>query len=178
MFIALATMANGQAEDFKGWHDLDEATVEQHIDVETCKVYVVAKSKVQMKNKKKVAKQQAAIDAVGTTVVSELQRAFPKATFQLVADAKEAPTDALLIEACLDEIDWGNAVLRQTVGMGAGAISGTYSAKVSNAKGLVMTFKNSRVHANPFASAKGAPVINTYNEALAKDLIEALKAIR
>lgn len=177
-FLAVLACLNVQAEDFKGWHGIDEATVEQYIDVETCKVYVVARATAEMKNQNNVSKQQAAFDELGQTIVQELKKAFPKASFQLIADAKEAPADAMLIEACLDEINWGSGALRQVVGMGAGNIHGRYSVKVSNANGLVCAFKNHRFHDTTFSSAKGPAVIKVYNQALVKDLIVALREIQ
>ena len=178
MVFAVAALMSGQAENFSGWHGIDEVTIEQHVDAAACNMYVVAQSKAQMKNQNQVKKQQAALDELGETVVSELRRAFPHASIQLITDAKDAPADALLIEACLEEIDWGSGALRQVVGMGAGNISGIYSAKVSNANGLVCSFRNRRFHDTTFSSAKGAAVIKVYNKALAKDVAVALEALK
>lgn len=172
----LAAVSYSQAEDFKDWHGINEATVEQHIDLKDCTVCVVAHSKVQKKGTKAAAKQQAAIDALGKTIVSELEHAFPKANVQLIADAKDAPADAIVVDAVLEEIVWGTA--HSLAGSIAGnGIQGRYSVKGTNAKGLVFTMKNHRLYNNPFASTKGQKVIEAYNEAFAGDIVTVFKEI-
>lgn len=176
LFLAVAAMTYCQAEDFKDWHGINEASVEQHIDVQSSTICVVAHSKVQMKGKKAEAKQQAAIDALGETIVSELKDAFPKANVQLIVDAKDAPADAIVIDAVFEELVWGTA--HSLAGSIAGnGIQGRYSAKATNAKGIVFTMKNHRLYNNPFASTKGQKVIESYNESLAEDIVVVVKEV-
>lgn len=175
--IAAAAMMNCQAENFKDWHGINEATVEQRIDVQGCTVCVVAHSKVQKKGTKAAAKQQAAIDALGKTIVSEVKHAFPKADVRLIADASEAPADAIVIDAVFEELVWGTAhsLAESIAGFG---IQGRYSAKGTNAKGIVFTMKNHRLYNNPLASTKGQKVIMAYNESFAEDIVVVLKEMK
>lgn len=175
--LALAAMTYSQAEDFKDWHGINEATVEQRIDIQGCNVCVVAHSNVQKKGTKAPEKQQAAIDALGNTIVKEIKDAFPKANVQLISDAKEAPADAIVVDALLEEIVWGTA--HSLAGSIAGnGIQGRYSAKATNAKGVVFTLKNHRLYNNPLASTKGQKVIESYNEAFAEDIVVVLKEMK
>ncbi len=167
-------MMNCQAEDFKDWHGINEASIEQRIDMQTSKVCVVAHSRVQKKGTKAAAKQQAAIDALGSTIVSQLQHKFPKASIQLIANASEAPADAIVVEAVLEEIVWGTA--HSLAGSIAGnGIQGRYSVKGTNAQGTVFTMRNHRLYNNPLASTKGQKVIQAYNEAFADDIVTVFK---
>lgn len=172
-----AAMMNCQAEDFKDWHGINEASIEQRIDIQGCNVCVLAHSNVQKKGTKAAAKQQAAIDELGNTIVSELKHAFPKANVRLITDAKEAPADAIIVEAVLEEIIWGTAhsLAESIAGFG---IQGRYSAKGTNANGLVFTMKNHRLYNNPLASTKGQKVIKAYNESFAEDIVVVFKEMR
>lgn len=163
-----------QAEEFKDWHGINEATVEQRINVQSSTVCVVAHSKVEKKGTKAAEKQQAAIDALGQTIVDEVKDAFPKADVKLIANAQEAPANAIVIEAVFEELVWGTA--HSLAGSIAGnGIQGRYSAKGTNANGVVFTMKNHRLYNNPLASTKGQKVIQSYNESFAEDIVVVLK---
>ncbi|GEM_PF-4486927 len=169
---------NCQAEEFENWNGIDKVCIEQKVDVNTCKVYVYGHSTAEMKNDKKVEKQQAAFKELPETLADALKEAFPKATIVTVNNIEEAPADGLLIDACLTEINWGSGALRQWVGFGAGNIHAYYEVEVTNAEGVVCKLENHRFHDTTFNSAKGAPVIKAFNKAIAKDVIALLKEVK
>jgi len=169
---------NCQAEEFEDWNGIDKVCIEQKVDLNTCKVYVYGHSTAEMKNQNNVEKQQAAFKELPETLAKALKEAFPKASVVTVSSTEEVPADGLLIDACLTEINWGSGALRQTVGFGAGNIHAYYKVQVTNAEGVVCKLENHRFHDTTFKSAKGAPVIKTFNKALAKDAITLLKEIK
>ena len=175
--VSLMAAMTCQAEELQV-SGIDYVNAGQRIDLDTCDVYIVPVVYAEKKNNHQAAKQQAAFDELGKTILSQLKGTYRKASYKVIDDVKEAPAGATIIEACLKEIDWGSGALRQVVGFGAGSISGRYNIKVSNASGLVVELENRRIHDTTFSSAKGAAVIKVYNKAMANDLIEVLRKIK
>ncbi len=156
---------------------IDHVNVVQKIDLNTCQVYIVPTVTAQPKDGKKQKEQQIAFGELGKTLMRELKVAFREGSFQVIADAKDAPAGAVVIEACLKEIGWGSSALRQLTYGAGGKISGSYSVKMTNDKGLVLEFDTRREHftSGMTSSDMGPDVIRVYNRAIASDLLSLLR---
>lgn len=156
---------------------IDHVNVVQKIDLNTCDVYIVPTIEAQMKDDKKKKEQQVAFNELGKTILRELKVAFREGSYQVIADAKDAPAGSVVIEACLKEIEWGSSALRQLTYGAGGKIAGSYSVKVTKDKGLVLEFDTRREHyTSGMTSSDMSPdVIRTYNRAIASDLLSVLR---
>lgn len=166
-----------QAQDAQEVEGIDHVKVVQKIDLDTCKVYIVPTVTAQMPDtkKKRVKEAEVAFAELGKTLQRELKVAFRRGTYQVIADAKEAPAGAVVIEACLKDIEWGSGAKREFTFGAAGSAAASYSVKVSNAKGLVLEYENRRNHNTSFNSSVAADVIRVYNRVIATDLISVLR---
>lgn len=130
------------------------------------------------KPKKDEDAQKKAFDELGNTVQDMLKSAYKNATFQVIADANDAPADAVVIEAILKDIDWGVATTADVIGGAKSEVSGSYQVIITNAQGKMLEFKNRRRHNTAMSSSKAPALIRVYNKALAKDLIVVLKNVK
>lgn len=169
----LATMLC-QAQDTT---PIDHVNVVQKIDLNTCDVYIVPTVQAQPKSEKKLKEQQLAFNELGKTILRELKVAFREGSYQVIADAKDAPAGAVVIEACLKEIEWGSSAVRQLTYGAGGQMAGSYSVKVTNDNGLVLEFDTRRTHHTSgwTSSDMGPDVIRAYNRAIASDLLSVLR---
>lgn len=182
MVLALASMLAStmttQAEEVK-FRFIDYVNVEQEVNLDTCDVYVVPLSlaEVNPKKKKSIDKQKAAFEELGETVVKVLKSSYKKATYHVVADVKDAPAGALIVEATLKDIDWGAASMSDIVwGGGKAEVSGSYNVRLSNAHGVVLEFDNRRRH-NTSLNDNAVGIIRTYNKVMVEDLIDIMKKV-
>lgn len=172
--LAMMAVMNSQAQEQVSFKDINHVNIAQDINLDTCHVYIVPTVTAEKKGSKKAEQQDIAFGELGTTIAKELKASFRHGTFDVIADVKDAPADAVILEACLKEIDWGSAGARQlTMGAGGG-MAGSYSVKISNANGLILEYDNRRYHNLAFRSAMGPDVIRVYNRAVALDLITIL----
>lgn len=174
VITSITASQKASAQTMYDWNDIDTIQVKQTASIDNQKVYIYGTHTASPK-KKADKKQDAAFADIANVIASELKKEFSNTTFVTINDPSEAPSDGILVKACLTEIDWGNAALRTWVGFGAGAISGKYTAQVSNSNGLMFEIRNHRFHQNPFASDKGAAVIKVFNRAIGRDLAVAFK---
>ena len=176
--FCLLSVMNCQAQDEQKFEDIDHVNIVQKIDFDTCHVYIVPTVNAEKKGEKKAKEQDIAFAELGKTVLRELKVAFREGTYEVIADAKDAPAGAVVVEACLDEIDWGSGFKRQTsMGFG-GKIAASYFVKIHNGKGLVMEYSNISSHYTQFTSALGPDVIRFYNREIAENLITILRSIK
>lgn len=153
---------------------IDYVNVEQKVNLDNSTVYIVPVVLATPRGTKKLDKQKAAFAEVGNIVKDELEDAFKKTTFQVVADMKDVPAGATVAECTLKEIDWGTATSLDVMGGSAALVWGGYNVRMSNAKGLILEYDNFRRH-NTAMSDNAAGIIRTYSRAMASDLIEVLK---
>ena len=179
VIASLTASQKASAQTMYDWNDIDTIQIKQtSATLDNQKVYVYGSHTATPKKGKADKKQNAAFADIANVITAELQKEFKNTTFVAINDLSEAPADGILINACLTDIDWGNAALRTWVGFGAGAISGKYTAQVSNSNGLMFEIRNHRFHENPFASDKGAAIIKVFNRAIGRDLATAFKNVK
>lgn len=174
--ICLGMMAvmNSQAQEQQNFKGIEHVNIAQDINLDTCHVYIVPTVLAEKKGSRKAEQQDVAFGELGKTIAKELKSSFRHGTFDVIADVTDAPAGAIILEACLKEIDWGSAGARQlTMGAGGG-MAGSYGVKMSNAKGLILEYDTRRYHNLAFNSAMGPDVIRLYNRAVATDLITIL----
>ncbi len=179
LFVLLAALLAAplcQAQNTEA-SPIDHVNVVQKINLDSCDVYIVPTYTAEMQGKKKQKEQQAAFNELGKTLLRELKVAYRDGSYQVINDVKEAPAGAVVIEACLKEIEWGSGALRSFTYGAAGRIAGSYSVKVTNANGLVLEFDTRRLHytSGMTSSDMGPDVIRTYNRAIASDLLSVLR---
>lgn len=175
-FLCLGLMAimNVQAQEQEAFKGINHVNVVQDINLDTCHVYIVPTVLAEKKGSRKAEQQDIAFGELGKTIAKELKASFRHGTFDVIEDVKDAPAGAIVLEACLKEIDWGSAGTRQlTMGAGGG-MAGSYGVKMSNANGLILEYDTRRYHNLAFNSAMGPDVIRLYNRAVATDLITIL----
>lgn len=153
---------------------IDYVNVEQKVNLDNSTVYIVPTVLAVPRGTKKLEKQQEAFAEVGNIVKDELQDAFKKTTFQVVADIKDVPAGATVAECTLKEIDWGTATSLDVMGGSASLVWGGYNVRMSNAKGMILEYDNFRRH-NTALSDNPVGIIRSYSRAMASDLIEVLK---
>lgn len=175
VIASLTASQQASAQTMYDWNGIDTIQVKNTTSIDNQKVYIYGTHTAGYKKDKADKKQDAAFADISNIIANELKKEFDHTTFVTVNDPSEVPSDGILVKACLTEIDWGNAALRTMVGFGAGAISGKYTAQVSNSNGLMFEIRNHRFHQNPFASDKGAAVIKVFNRAIGRDLAVAFK---
>lgn len=176
LFACLMAAMTCQAE-LRQFRGIDRVDIQQQIDLDTCKVYIVPTvlADLHPRKPKTADKQQAAYDELGETIKKELKSAYKKATIEVIDNAKKAPEGAVIIEAILKDIDWSTATMKDIM-MGAKEdISGSYNIRVSNAKGVVLEIDNRRKHDTTMKSSNPVKIIRIYNEVIAEDLIDVLK---
>ncbi len=176
LFACLMAAMTCQAE-LRQFRGIDRVDIQQQIDLDTCKVYIVPTvlADLHPRKPKTADKQQAAYDELGETIKKELKSAYKKASFEVIDNAKKAPEGAVVIEAILKDIDWSTATMKDIM-MGAKEdISGSYNIRVSNAKGVVLEIDNRRKHDTTMKSSNPVKIIRIYNEVIAEDLIDVLK---
>lgn len=178
LVVGLLAALNCQAQEEQQFKGIDHVNIAQEINFDTCHVCIVPTVNAEKKDNKKVKDQEIAFAELGKTLLRELKVAFRDGTYEVIADAKDAPAGAVVVEACLDEIDWGSGFKRQTSFGVGGKIAASYGVKVSNGKGLVLEFSTIRSHATHFQSALGPDVIRVYNRVIAEDLITILRSFK
>lgn len=174
--ITLCLMAamSSQAQETMKFDGIDYVNIARDVNFDTCHVYIVPTVLAEKKGSKKAEQQDIAFAELGPTIARELKASFRHGTFEVIADTKAAPAGAIVVEACLKQIDWGSAGTRQlTMGTGGG-MAGTYGVKVSDGNGLILEYDTRRHHTLAFRSALGPDVIRVYNRAVATDLVTIL----
>lgn len=172
--VGLLAAMSGQAQGQQTFDGIDHVSITKDINLDTCKVYIVPTVLAEKKGKKKAEEQDIAFAELGKTIAKELKATYRHGTFEVIDNVKNVPAGAVVVEACLKEIEWGSGFARQmTMGAG-GRMAGTYSVKMSDAKGQILEYDTRRTHSTSMTSAMGPDIIRLYNRAVALDLLTIL----